>query len=114
MTPIQHTNGILYGDTLLGGDIHNTGVFYSLNLGLKPFVSLLPASGNVGATVEILGQGFIGTKAVSFNGTAAAKFTVVSDTYMTAVVPTGATTGLVIVTTPKATLQSNKKFGVPK
>jgi hypothetical protein len=33
---------------------------------------------------------------------------------MTAVVPTGATTGLVIVTTPKATLQSNKKFGVPK
>jgi uncharacterized repeat protein (TIGR03803 family) len=113
-TPIQHTNGILYGDTLLGGDINNTGVFYSLNLGLKPFVSLLPTSGNVGATVEILGQGFTGTKAVSFNGTAAAKFNVVSNTYMTAVVPTGATTGLVTVTTPKATLQSNKKFGVTK
>jgi hypothetical protein len=31
---------------------------------------------------------------------------------MTAVVPTGATTGLVTVTTPKATLQSNKKFTV--
>jgi hypothetical protein len=73
---------------------------------------LLPTSGKVGATVEILGQGFIGTKAVSFNGTAAAKFTVVSNTYMTAVVPTGATTGLVTVTTPKATLQSNKKFTV--
>ena len=57
---------------------------------------------------------FLFFKAVSFNGTAAAKFTVVSDTYMTALVPTGATTGLVIVTTPKATLQSNKKFGVPK
>ncbi len=112
VTPIQHTNGILYGDTLLGGDINNTGVFYSLNLGLKPFVSLLPASGNVGATVEILGQGFTGTKAVSFNGTAEAKFTVVSNTYMTAVVPAGATTGLVTVTTPKATLQSNKNFRV--
>ena len=114
VTPIQHTNGILYGDTSLGGDINNTGVFYSLNLGLKPFVSLLPTSGKVGATVEILGQGFTEAKAVSFNGTAAAKFTVVSNTYMTAVVPTGATTGLVTVTTPKATLQSNKKFGVHK
>jgi uncharacterized repeat protein (TIGR03803 family) len=112
VTPIQHTNGILYGDTSLGGDINNTGVVYSLNLGLKPFVSLLPASGNVGTTVEILGQGFKGTKAVSFNGTAAAKFTVVSNTYMTAVVPKGASTGLVTVTTPKATLQSNKKFRV--
>src|SRR5580704_11971057 len=114
VTPIQHTNGILYGDTYLGGDINNTGVFYSLNLGLKPFVSLLPTSGKVGATVEILGQGFTGTKAVSFGGTAAAKFTVVSSTYMTAVVPTGATTGLVTVTTAKATLQSNKKFRVTK
>jgi uncharacterized repeat protein (TIGR03803 family) len=114
VTPIQHTNGILYGDTSLGGDTNNTGVFYSLNLGLKPFVSLLPTSGNVGATVEILGQGFTGTKVVSFNGTAAAKFTVVSNTFMTAVVPTGATTGLVTVTTPKATLQSNKKFRVTK
>ncbi len=114
VTPTQHTNGILYGDTLLGGDINNTGVFYSLNLGLKPFVSLLPTSGKVGATVEILGQGFTGTEAVSFNGTAAANFTVVSDTYMTAVVPTGATTGLVTVTTPEAALQSNKKFRVTK
>jgi hypothetical protein len=113
VTPIQHTNGILYGDTLLGGDLNNTGVFYALNLGLKPFVSLLPTSGKVGATVEILGQGFTGTEAVSFNGTAA-KFTVVSNTYMTAVVPTGATTGLVTVTAPKATLQSNKKFRVTK
>jgi uncharacterized repeat protein (TIGR03803 family) len=112
VTPIQHTNGILYGDAYLGGDINNTGVFYSLNLGLKPFVSLLPTSGKVGATVEILGQGFMGTNAVSFNGTAAANFTVVSNTYMTAVVPTGATAGLVTVTTPKATLQSNKNFSV--
>jgi uncharacterized repeat protein (TIGR03803 family) len=114
VTPIQHTNGILYGDTSLGGDINNTGVFYSLNLGLKPFASLLPTSGNVGTTVGILGQGFTGTTAVSFNGTAAAKFTVVSNTYMTAVVPTAATTGLVTVTTPSGTLQSNKNFRVTK
>ena len=114
VTPIQHTNGTLYGDTLLGGDLNNTGVFYALNLGLRPFVSLLPTSGKVGSTVEILGQGFTGTEAVLFNGTAAANFTVMSDTYMTAVVPTGATTGLVTVTAPEAALQSNKKFRVTK
>jgi hypothetical protein len=33
---------------------------------------------------------------------------------MTAVVPIGATTGLVTVTTPKALLKSNKKFKVTK
>jgi uncharacterized repeat protein (TIGR03803 family) len=112
VTPIQHTNGILYGDTSLGGDINNMGVFYALNLGLKPFVSLVSGSAKVGATVEILGQGFTGTTTISFNGTAATNFTVVSDTYMTAVVPAAATTGLVTVTTPSAALQSNQNFRV--
>jgi len=112
VTPIQHTNGILYGDTSLGGDNNNMGVFYALNLGLKPFVSLVSGSAKVGATVEILGQGFTGTTTVSFNGTAATNFTVVSDTYMTAVVPAAATTGLVTVTTPSAALQSNQNFRV--
>jgi uncharacterized repeat protein (TIGR03803 family) len=112
---IEHTNGTLYGDTTQGGDIHNTGVFFYLKLGFKPFVTLLPTSGKVGSTVEILGQGFVtGKTAVSFNGAKATTVTVVSPTYMTAVVPTGATTGFVTVTTPKGTLQSNKKFRVHK
>jgi hypothetical protein len=69
-------------------------------------------SGNVGKTVEILGQGFTGTTAVSFNGTAAASFTVVSSTYLTAIVPGGAKTGSVTVVTPGGTLTSNKAFRV--
>ena len=40
-------------------------------MGLKPFASLVTASGKVGKTVEILGQGLTGTKSVSFNGTGA-------------------------------------------
>ncbi len=113
VTMFQNTNGILYGDTSAGGNINNVsdGVFYSLSLGLKPFVSLLFSSGKVGQTVEILGQGFTGTKGVSFNGTAAA-FKVSSATYMTATVPNGATTGSVTVTTSAGTLTSNKKFRV--
>lgn len=117
VTPIQNTNGIIYGDAPIGGATTNTGTFWKFT-GLKfektPFVSLLPISGKVGATIEILGQGFKGTKAVSFNSTKARKFTVVSNTYMTAKVPEGATSGFVTVTTPKGTLQSNRKFRVTK
>jgi len=110
VTLVQHTNGILYGDTG-GGGTANGGVLFSLNASLPAFVSLLPTSGKVGKTIEFLGQGFTGTTKVSFNGTPAI-FTVVSSTFLTATVPNGATTGFVTVTTPSGTLTSNKKFRV--
>jgi uncharacterized repeat protein (TIGR03803 family) len=113
---VQHTNGTIYGDTMEGGDptgcpAFGCGVLFSLNVGLRPFVVLLPYSGSEGETIEFLGQGFTGTTAVSFNGVAA-NFTVRSDTYLTAKVPRGATTGFVKVTTPGGTLRSNKRFVV--
>jgi uncharacterized repeat protein (TIGR03803 family) len=117
VTLVQHTNGTLYGATAHGGVQGLTpcstgcGVFYSLNLGLAPFTSLFPYSGKVGKSIGFLGQGFTGTSAVSFSGTSAS-FRVVSDTYLTATVPSGATTGSVTVTTPGATLTSNKTFRV--
>jgi uncharacterized repeat protein (TIGR03803 family) len=106
----QHTNGTLYGDTY-GGGSQIEGVVYSLGMGLGPFVSFVGPlfEGKVGKTIEILGQGFTGTTKVSFNGTSAS-FTVVSDTYMTASVPTGATTGFVTVTTPGGSRKSNRRF----
>jgi len=109
-TPMQHTNGKIYGLATNGGT-SGDGVVYSLDMGLAPFVSLVSTTRKIGKTVEILGQGFTGTTAVSFNGTAAT-FTVKSDTYLTATVPTGATTGFVTVTTPSGTLTSNKPFRV--
>ena len=110
VTLLQHTTGILYGETI-EGDTHNDGVFYSFKNGLKPFVRLLPTSGKVGKTVEVLGQGFNGTTNVSFNGTGAT-FNISSDTYLTATVPAGATTGSVTVTTSGGKLTSNQKFRV--
>ncbi len=112
-TMVQHTNGVLYGTTKVGGD-PGGGAFYSFDVGLGPFVRFLPAARKVGAWVEFLGQGFTGTTAVSFNGTLATLFTVNSDTYLTAKVPVGATTGFVTVTTPGGTLTSNKKFVVTR
>jgi uncharacterized repeat protein (TIGR03803 family) len=109
---LQNTNGVFYGKTVNGGTAGD-GVFYSFNEGLGPFVTFLPRQslGKIGASIGILGQGFTGTTAVSFNGTAAT-FTVASPTYLTATVPTGATTGSITVTTPSGKLKSSQKFRV--
>ena len=61
--------------------------------------------------MTILGNSLTGTSSVTFNGTAAA-FTLVSDTEITATVPTGATTGTIQVVTPGGTLTSNVAFRV--
>jgi hypothetical protein len=62
--------------------------------------------------VQILGQGLTGSTAVTVNGVAATTFKVVSDTYMTAVIPSGATTGPVVVTTATGTLTSNHNLRI--
>ena len=80
-------------------------------MGLSPFVALVQRAGKVGRTGGILGQGFTGTTAVAINGIPA-NFKVVSDTYLMAAVPAGATTGYVTVTTPSGTLTSNVPFQV--
>jgi uncharacterized repeat protein (TIGR03803 family) len=107
---MQSTNGNFYGATALGGT-YGEGTVFSLSTGLGPFVSLQQHSGKVGQTIGILGQGFTGATGVSFNGTPAT-FKVLSETYLTAVVPGGATSGFLTATTPGGTLTSNKEFRV--
>lgn len=104
---VLHTDGKFYGNT--NGNSLGGAVFYSFDMGFKPLVALVTWSAKVGKAVEILGQGFTGTTAVSFNGVNA-PFTNVSDTYMTATVPTGALTGTVTVTTFTKTMKSNRAF----
>lgn len=108
---LQHTNGKFYG-TAFNGGATGEGSLYSLNMGLAPFVALVRYTGRVGQPVQILGQGLTGSTAVTINGLAATTFKVVSDTYMTAVVPTGATTGPIVVTTATGTLTSNHNFQI--
>jgi uncharacterized repeat protein (TIGR03803 family) len=114
---LQATNGSFYGTTYQGGDLScgsgndGCGTIFSLDVGLGPFVTFVRAEGRVGQTGGVLGQGFTGTTSVSLNGIAA-NFTVVSDTFIKATVPAGATTGYVTVATPSGTLTSNVKFYV--
>jgi len=108
---LQHTNGKFYGTAEAGG-IYGEGALYSLDMGLGPFITFVRPAGKAGKTAQILGQGLTGTTSVTFNGVEAASFNVVSDTYLTAVVPSGAITGSVVVATPTGTMTSNVNFRI--
>jgi uncharacterized repeat protein (TIGR03803 family) len=107
---VQATSGKFYGTYTS----NSGGAFYSLDAGLGPFVAFVLPSGRPPQTAQILGQGLTGATAVTFNGVAATSFKVVSDTYMTAVVPAGATTGPVVVNTLTGQLSSNVNFRISK
>jgi hypothetical protein len=74
--------------------------------------ALAPGSGPVGTRVLLTGTGFIGVRAVTFNGQPASSYTVRSATELVATVPAGATTGPVAVTTPAGTGTSATSFVV--
>jgi len=108
---MQHTNGKLYGSVNYASNNGN-GYLYSLDMGLRRFITFVQPTGKVGQTAQILGQHFTGATSVTFNGVPATTFSVVRDTYLTAVVPSGATTGKVVVTTPGGALTSNVNFRI--
>lgn len=66
---------------------------------LATFTSFTPSIAPSGATITITGSNFTGTTGVSFGGSAAASFTVVSPTTITAVVGVGSS-GAIAITTP--------------
>jgi len=108
---VQRTSGGFFGVTSAGGS-GGQGTVFSLNEGLGAFVKTLPTSGAVGTAVTILGTNLTGATGVFFNGTLAS-FAVVSSSEIATFVPTGATTGPVVVTTPGGNLTSNVNFVVP-
>jgi hypothetical protein len=103
------TNGIIYGWGTVGP---KEGVLYSMNVGLKPFVSpIVLTAAKVAQSVGIIGQGFSTATGVKF-GTGTGTFTVVSDTYMTAKPASGATTGKITVLEPSGNLATPKSFKI--
>jgi len=73
--------------------------------------SFSPTAGSIGVTVVITGSAFTGATSVTFNGTSAS-YTVNSDTQITATVPSGATTGQLVVVTPSGSGTSVGTFTV--
>ena len=82
---------------------YSDNVSVRLNLPFAPtLTSLSRTSGPVGTSLTLTGTNLSGATAVRFNG-AAATFSVVSSTTITATVPAAATSGPVTVTTPGGT-----------
>jgi hypothetical protein len=111
------TNGIFYGTTesggigLTGACGHGCGTIFSLSIPpVTPFIETVGSnSGKVGESITILGNNLSDAGSVNFNGTMAA-FTVVSSTEITTIVPTGATTGHLTVTTPSGPALIDQKI----
>jgi uncharacterized repeat protein (TIGR03803 family) len=82
---------------------------------VKPKItSFSPSSGSAGTLVTINGSGLIQATTVKFGTVKATRFTVVSDSEVTADVPSGLTPGAVTIsiTTPGGTANSPTKFTV--
>ncbi len=109
----QATNGTFYGTTSAGTGTSGDGTVYSVSMGLVPFVEAVPAVGEVGNKITILGTELAGVSSVTFNGISAT-FTQESDTEIIAKVPKKATTGPIEVVVPSGTLSSNVVFQVIK
>jgi hypothetical protein len=73
--------------------------------------SFSPTSGPVGTSVTINGNHLTGANAVRFNGVSAA-FTFQNDQKVSAIVPAGASTGKITLTTPTGTATSASSFSV--
>jgi hypothetical protein len=80
--------------------------------GEATITSFSPTTGQVGTSVKITGTSFTGTTKVTFDGVAASTFKVVSETEITATVPTGAKTGKIAVTTNGVVVDSKTSFTV--
>ncbi|MGO4885861.1 MAG: IPT/TIG domain-containing protein [Bryobacteraceae bacterium] len=103
----QASDGKFYG---------NGGGVWVWDLGLPPpkphIASLFPSSGSVGTVVTIWGKQLLGVTAVSFNGVPAAAFSNISGRFVSATVPSAATTGPVTLTNMKGTAASPGTFAV--
>lgn len=73
--------------------------------------SFAPTVGPAGSNVSINGSSFTAATAVTFNGLSAS-FSITSDTVIQSIVPAGAATGPVSVTTPSGTATSAGNFTV--
>ena len=76
----------------------------------SPYTGFTPTSGAPGTLVQISGLYFTGTTQVTFGGIPCTDFTVISDTQINAVVPVGAITGQIGITTPGGVVLSTAQF----
>ena len=85
---------------------------FTVTLPVPTIVSFTPTSGPVGTTVTVTGTNFTGATGATLNGLAVSNFMVMGATSVMFDVPTGATSGTIVVTTPGGTATSTATFTV--
>ncbi|MCX6873712.1 MAG: hypothetical protein NTW21_07875 [Verrucomicrobia bacterium] len=85
---------------------------FSVTIPAPTISGFTPSSGPVGSSVTVEGTAFVGVSGVMFNGLRAVNFSVISPTQLTAIVPSGATTGQITVTTATGSSVSQGTFTV--
>jgi hypothetical protein len=88
------------------------GIAFAPVAAAPTIASFTPASGPVGTTVTVTGTDFTNASAVTLNGASVTGFTVVDATTLTFVVPAGATSGTIGITTQGGTAVSTGSFTV--
>lgn len=108
--PAGTSTGPISVTTVAGSDTNGNRFF------LPPSItSISSTNSGPGSTITLLGQNFLGATAVTFNGVAAATFTVTNNTSLSAVVPDNVVSGSVSVTTPAGSAPSSAVFyGAPR
>jgi uncharacterized protein len=93
------------------GDAQGIGSIVDLREPPLAITRVAPATHSAGTMIQIIGTSFTGVNSVTFNGMPAS-FTILSSTVIRAVVPEGATTGPITVTTPYEVATSAASFVV--
>ena len=106
--PVGAKTGAAISVTTAGGIGASTAKFVVV----PSITSFSPTSGPVGTAVTIIGNSFTGTTKVTFGGVAATSYQVINDTKVDALVPSGAVTGPIIITTAGGSGSSATNFTV--
>ena len=108
---IRASDGYFYGTTAEGGI--GGGVVLRFTSSPPELHTFGPTSGFSGNAVVLSGKFLAGTSSVKFNGTPAS-FTIDDSKHITAIVPVGATSGLIEVTNPLGSASTASAFFVEK
>jgi hypothetical protein len=92
------------------GGIATSATFTVVTSSAPVIISISPAAGAPGAVVTITGINLVGVSAVSFNGTYADFSVNGAGTQITAIIPSGANSGLITVYTPQGDATSSTPF----
>ena len=110
--PAGATSGAIAVTTPNGTATSSTNFTVTGGAAVPTITSFTPTSGPVGTVVTVTGTNFGGATGATINGTAGTAFMAMSATSVMFTVPTGATSGVITVTTPGGTATSSTPFTV--